>query len=143
MGDLFYNRFKANLLEGDCNLASGGDTIKVALMDNDHQTGAGAEDNDTWSDVSGNEISGTGYDACGATLANQSVTQDDSNDLAKFDGDDVAWTSASFTAYHAVLYDDTLAGDDLICSFDFGGAQQVTNGTFKIQWNASGVITLS
>jgi hypothetical protein len=140
MASGIYNRFKANLMEANCDLANGGDTIKVALLDNSHSFNA---DDDTWSDVSTNEISGTGYTAGGAALANQSVTEDDADDLAKFDGDDAAWTNASFTANHAVLYDDTMANDDLICSFDFGGPQQVTSGTFTIQWNASGILTLS
>lgn len=137
MASGIYNRFKANLMEGDCDLAAAGDTIKVALMDDVH---AFAAANNVWADVSANEISGTGYTADGATLANQSVTQ---GATTKFDGDDTAWTSASFTAYHAVLYDDTLVGDDLICSIDFGGAKTVSSGTFTIQWDAAGIITLA
>jgi len=140
MASGIYNRFKANLMSGAVNLDSGGDTIKVALLDDNHSFVA---DHDTWSDVSANEISGTGYTAGGETLTNQSVTQDDTNDKAVFDADDVSWTSATFTAYHAVLYDDTLASDDLICSIDFGGAKSVSNGTFTIQWDADGIITLS
>lgn len=131
-----YERFKANLMNKLVNLGSGGDVIKVALMDNLHTETAG---NNTWSQVSANEISGTGYTAGGATLASQTVTQGAS---ATFDGADTAWTTASFTAYYAVLYDDTLVGKDLICSFDFGSAQTVSNDTFTLQWSGTGIITL-
>jgi len=31
----------------------------------------------------------------------------------------------------------------LICSFDFGGEKVVTAGTFTIEWNAAGIITLA
>jgi len=130
-----YNRFKANLMNKEVDLEA--DTIKVALLDDNHSFTA--TDN-TWSDVSANEISGTGYTAGGETLASKAVTQ---GATTKFDADDVSWTSASFTAYHAVIYDDSLVGDDLICSIDFGGAKTVSNGTFTIQWDASGIITLS
>lgn len=138
MASGIYNRFKANLMNKEVDLEA--DTIKVALLDNSHSFNA---DNNTWSDVSANEISGTGYTAGGEELTNKSVTQDDTNDKAVFDADDVSWSSATFTAYHAVLYDDTLANDDLICSIDFGGAKSVSSGTFTIQWDADGIITLS
>lgn len=137
MASGIYERFKANLMEGDCDLATAGDVIKVALLTSSHAFTAA---HNTWSQVSANEISGTGYTAGGATLASQTVTQ---AATTKFDGDDTAWTSATFTAAHAVLYDDTLAGDDLICSFDFGGDQSVSVGTFTIQWHANGIITLA
>jgi len=131
-----YERFMANLMDKLVDLGTGGDAIRVALLDNSHTFTA---THNTWSQVSANEVSGTGYTANGELLGSQTVTQ---GTTAKFDGADTVWTTATFSAYHAVLYDDTLAGDDLICSFDFGGIQTVTAGTFTIEWNASGIITL-
>lgn len=134
-----YNNFKFELMNGSYNLANGGDTIKVALMDNVH---AFTAENDVWTDVSANEITGTGYSSPGQNLANQATSIDDTDDEGVFDGDDIQWTSASFTAYHAVLYDDTVT-DDLILSIDFGGAQTVTSGTFTIQWATEGILNLT
>ena len=136
-----YNRMKANLMNKLVSLANAGDVIKVALLDTNHVFDA---DNNVFTDISANELSssGTGYTSGGETLANQLVTQDDTNDLAKFDADDVQWLTATFTAFHAVIYDDTLAGDDLIGSIDFGGAKTVTGGTFTIAWNANGILRL-
>ena len=51
-------------------------------------------------------------------------------------------TAATFTAYHAVIYD-TSVSNDLIASIDFGGAKAVVAGTFTIQWDAAGIITLA
>ena len=51
-------------------------------------------------------------------------------------------TDATFTAYHAVIYD-TTASNDLICSLDFSGAKTVSSGTFTIQFDAAGIITLT
>lgn len=138
-----YNHFKANVMGAVHNLASGGHTIKCALLDNSHVFTA---ENDAWADVSANEIAGTGYSAGGATLANQSVSIDDTDDEGVFDADDVSWTSASFSAYHAVIYNDTPTtptADPLICSIDFGGVQTVTSGTFTIQWDAEGIINIT
>lgn len=130
-----YNRFRANLMNKEIDMEA--DTIKVALLDSNHSFTTG---NNTWSQVSANEISGTGYTANGQDLANKSVTQ---AATTKFDADNSAWTTATFTAAHAVLYDDTMTNDDLICSFDFGGNQTVTGGTFTIQWHTNGIITLA
>ncbi|GAI80247.1 unnamed protein product, partial [marine sediment metagenome] len=60
-----------------------------------------------------------------------------------WDGVDVEWTGATFSAWHAVLYDDTLTDDDLIASINFGGEKAVSAGTFKIQWHANGIVTLA
>lgn len=136
MASGLYNAFKGDLMEKQVNLASGGDTIKVGLLDTNHSFSAA---NSVWGDVSANEVSGTGYTAGGATLASQTVT---TAATTKFDGTDSTWTTATFTAYHAVLYDNTNT-DSLMCSFDFGGAKTVSAGTFTIQWHADGIITLA
>ena len=111
------------------------DTIKVALYDNTHVFTA--TDNVY---TATNEVTGTGYTAGGAALASKTVTQ---AATTKFDAADTSWTTATITAYHAVIYDDTHATNDLICSIDFGGAQTSTAGTFTIQWHADGIITLA
>ena len=139
MASGLYNYFLAHLMDAGYNLGNGGDTIKCGLLDNSHSFVA---ENDGWSDVSANEISGTGYSAGGATLANQAVSIDDTDDEGVFDADDVSWTSASFSAYHAVIYDDTHASDALVCSIDFGGVQTVTSGTFTIQFDSEGIVNI-
>ena len=135
MASGIYNRFKANLMNKEIDMEA--DTIKCMLLDNSHSFSAA---HNVIGDVSGNEISGSGYSAGGAALANKAVTQ---AATTKFDADNTAWNSASFTAYHAVLWDDTIGTDDLICSIDFGGAKTVTSGTFTIQWHEDGIITLA
>jgi len=135
MASGIYNRFKANLMNKEVDLEA--DTIKVALMTSSHSFTA--TDNQ-WSDVSANETSGTGYTAGGKSLSNKSVTQ---AATTYFNADDVSWSSATFDTSHAVIYDDSLTNDDLICSFDFGGQQSISSGTFTIEWDTSGIITLS
>ena len=131
-----YNRFKANLLNKVVDLEA--DTIKVALLDNSHSFSAA---NTAWNAaLSTNEVSGTGYDAGGTTLANKSVTE---AVTTKFDADNSVWTiTGSLSAYHAVLYDST-AASNLIASVDFGSVKTATDGTFTIAWNADGILTLN
>lgn len=140
MANTVANRCKYNLAAGLMDLRNGGDTIKLALVDSNHSIDP---DDDVWGDVSANELetSGTGYSQ--KTLANQALTQDDANDVAKFDADDVQWTSATFTARYAILYDDTIATDDLIGHIDFTENKSVTSGTFTIQFASNGVLQLS
>ncbi len=131
-----YERFKANLMNKIVDLEA--DAIQVSLMDNVH---AFTATHNIWTDVSANELpTAGGYTAGGATLAGAAVTQ---AATTKFDGTDTAWTTSTFSAYHAVLWDDTVATDDLIFSFDFGVIKTVTAGTFTIQWHANGIITLA
>ena len=138
MADTIYNRFFANIMNKEVDLEA--DTIKVALLSSSYTPN---KDHNTWSDVSANEITGTGYTAGGATLANKSVTQDDTNDQATFDADDVTWASSTITARYAVLYDDTLTNDDLVAIFDFGSDQSSSSGNFTLQFNSSGIMALS
>ncbi len=113
------------------------DTFKVALLDDNHSF---TSTDDTWADVSANEVSATGYTAGGGTLDNPSITE---ADPFKWDADDETWTiTGSMTAYHAVIYD-TSNSDSLVCSIDFGEEKTATDGDFKITWNASGIITIS
>ena len=133
MASGIYNRFKANLMNKVVDLEA--DVIKVALYDNSHAFTATDTDYTTTNELA----TAGGYTQGGVTLAGKEVTQ---AATTKWDGTDSAWTTSTFTAYHAVIYDST-AGNDLICSIDFGGAKEVADGTFTIQWDASGIITLA
>jgi len=136
MASGIYDRFKANLMNKEVDLEA--DTINVMLLNNSHTFTA---TNDTKSQIVANELATAGgYTAGGAALAGKAVTQ---AATTKWDATDVAWADATFTAYHAVIYDATLANDDLIASIDFGGAKSVSAGTFTIQWHANGIVTLA
>lgn len=133
MASGIYNRFKANLMNKEVDLEA--DVIKIALYDTNHSFTA--SDTDYTTD---NELAATGgYSTGGNTLASKAVTE---AATTKWDAADTAWTSATFTAFHAVIYD-TSVTNDLIASIDFGGAKTVAAGTFTIQFDANGIITLA
>ncbi len=133
MASGIYNRYKANLMNKVVDME--GDTINVSLYNNSHSFTATDTDYTTT-----NELATTGgYTQGGMALASKAVTE---AATTKFDAADTAWTSATFTAYHAVIWDST-AGNDLIASIDFGGAKTVAAGTFTVQWDANGIISLA
>lgn len=118
------------------------DTIKVALVTSSYTPNQ--DTHDYWDDVATNEVSGTGYTAGGATLANKSVTYTSGTNVTKFDANDVSWTSSTITARYAVIYDATPASNatmPLIGYIDFGSDQSSSNGTFSIVWDAAGIFT--
>lgn len=118
---------------------TGSDTFKVAMITN--SATPDFDTHDHWSDLSSTEVSGTNYTAGGVALA--SVTCAGASGTIKFDAADTSWTTSTISsARAAVVYDDTLASDPLVCLVNFGGDYSSANGTFTITWNASGIWTL-
>jgi len=128
--------FKSEILQEGHNLAS--DTLKIALY-----SSSASLDATTTAYTTSNEITGTGYTAGGVTLTNQTV--DTSGTTAYFDADDPTWTSASFTARGALIYNSTNS-DKAIAILNFGGDFTVSSGTFRIVFPAAGanaIITIA
>jgi len=92
-----------------------------------------------------NEISGTNYTAGGRTIAagggSPTVTESPTGTIM-YDQSDMTWPTASFTARGGILYADALAGDNLIVAQTYGADITATAGTFTIQFNSLGVLTL-
>ena len=136
---LFVLTFRDILDASQLAVNTGSDTIKVAMITN--SSTPNFETHDHWSDLSGNEVSGSGYSAGGAALA--SITLGNASGTLKFDAADTSWTTATISsARAAVIYDDTLTNDPLICLVDFGADYASSAGTFQITWNASGIWTI-
>lgn len=133
-----YNKFKMEALKGSIDLSS--DTIKVMLLTSSYTPNI---DTDIFiDDVSANEITGTGYTAGGATIANPTVTQDDTDNEGVFNGDDVIWSNSTITARYAVIYKDTgtPGTSPVIAYIDFGGDKSSLNENFVVSWAAEGII---
>ena len=120
--------FKSEILQEGHNLAS--DTIKIALY-----TSSATINATTTAYSATNEVSGTGYSAGGVTLTSTTVAT--TGTTAYFDAADPEWTSASFTARGALIYNSTNA-DKAIAVLDFGGDFTVSSGTFRIVFPAAG-----
>ena len=120
--------FKSEILQEGHQLAT--DTIKLALFTSSASLGAG-----TTAYSTSNEVSGTGYTAGGVTLTSATVST--SGTTAFFDAADPEFTSASFTARGALIYNSSNS-DKAIAVLDFGGDFTVSSGTFKIVFPAAG-----
>ena len=122
--------FKQEILVGTHNFtATSGDTFKIALYTSSATLGAGTTAYSTSNEITNS--SGTAYTAGGATLT--SVTPTTSGTTAFCDFADVSYTSASFTANGALIYNDDQS-DKAVAVIAFGGDKTVSSGTFTIQF---------
>ncbi len=126
-GNFMCTSFKVELMKALHNFTTGtGNTFKLALYDNSASFTAA-----TTAYTATNEVANSGtYSAGGGTLTN--VTPTSSGTTAFTDFADLSFTSATITAFGALIYNDSAAGDPAVCVLDFGGAKTSTNGTFTI-----------
>jgi hypothetical protein len=126
-GNFMCTSFKVQLMQGVHNFTTGtGNAFKLALYDNSASFTAA-----TTAYTASNEVTASGsYAAGGGTLTN--VTPTSTGTTAFTDFADLSFTSATITAFGALIYNDTAAGDPSVCVLDFGGAKTSTSGTFTI-----------
>jgi hypothetical protein len=129
------------------DLTSGGDTLKMGIVDNtttptvgiaDPRWGSGGTTN-----FSSNEVAtGTSYSAGGPSLTTQTYTQ--SSGVNTFDCDNltIAQDASGFTdGYWGIFYDSTDAGKHAFAAIDLGGPVSIQTGALTITINASGLFT--
>lgn len=126
-GNFMCTSFKVELMRAVHNFTNGtGNTFKLALYDNSASFTAA-----TTAYTSTNEVANSGtYSAGGGSLTN--VTPTSSGTTAFTDFADISFTSATITAYGALIYNSSAAGNPTVCVLDFGGAKTSTAGTFTI-----------
>jgi hypothetical protein len=139
----FVDVLDATQLAIDLSLAS----HKLALLNNTATPNFSTDV--TWNNT--NEVAGTGWvtggialsaAAAGATSTAPTLTESPTGTIM-YDMNDVAVSSTTLTnARAARLYADALAGDNLIFLVNFGADFSTSNGTFGIQWAATGCLTL-
>ena len=126
--------FKVELLKGVHDFtATTGDTFKIALYTSSATLGAG-----TTAFTTSNEItnsSGTAYTSGGATLTSVTPTSDSTTAVCDFA--DVSFTSASFTANGALIYNSS-ESNAAVAAIAFGADKTVSSGTFTIQFPTAG-----
>jgi hypothetical protein len=133
-GNFMCTSFKVELMKAVHNFTTGtGNTFKLALYNNSASFTAA-----TTAYTATNEVAASGsYAAGGGTLTN--VTPTSSSTTAFTDFADLSFTSATITAYGAMIYNDTAAGNPSVCILDFGGAKASSSGTFTIVFPAADI----
>jgi hypothetical protein len=132
MANFIYDNFGQKVGNKEIDLDN--DVLKVCLLTSTHTPD---QTHEFYGDLD-NEVVGDGYTIGGETLTTVSWTT--SAGVATSDADDPTWTTATFTARYAVIYDDTVASDPLICLYDFGEDKTVNYGTFTLYFNANGIL---
>jgi hypothetical protein len=123
--------FKQQILQGVHNFTTGGNAFKLALYDNSASFTAA-----TTAYTTTNEVSASGsYAAGGGTLTKQGVSTSGTTALTDFS--DLSFTTATITAFGALIYNDTATGDPAVAVLNFGGAKTSTAGTFTIVFPAA------
>ena len=119
--------FKRELLGGVQDIASGGDTLKLALYTDSAVIGPGLA-----SYTTSGEVGNSGdYSAGGKTLAGQTTSLSGTTAIADFA--DLSYLTATISAMGALIYNST-AGNKSIAVLDFSTVKTSTAGTFTIQF---------
>jgi len=131
-GNFMPTSFKVQILQGVHNFSTGsGQTFKLAMYNNSASFTAA-----TTAYTTTNEVAASGsYVAGGGTLTK--VTPISSGTTAFTDFADISFTTATITAYGAMIYNDTATGNPAVAILDFGGAKTSTSGTFTIIFPAA------
>ena len=131
--------FKVEILDGIHNFGTGvirattaADTFKIALYITTATLNATTTIYDTI-----DEVTGTGYIAGGNTLViSQVPTSTNTETVAWLNFTDTSWSSATFSAAGALIYNST-QGNKAVAVLDFGGTKTATNQTFTVTFPAS------
>lgn len=133
----FYNEFYLRALSGQTNLSNGGDTLKMILVSGYTPD---IDNHSVYADVSGDEMSGTGYTAGGEEVSGQTVTKDNTNNKGTFDAINVTWAGLDIgTPSHAILRNTT--HDHLICYWEVTLLSEGLN--YCLEFDSEGIIDLS
>jgi hypothetical protein len=142
-GNFLCTSFKQQILEAVHDFRTAGDTFKLALYDNSAAFTAA-----TTAYTVSNEVGNSGsYAAGGGSLTNVDPTT--SSTTAFTDFADLSFTSATITAFGALIYNSTPThtySDPTVCVLDFSGAKTSTSGTFTIIFptdNSSSIIRIA
>ena len=131
-GNFMCTSFKKELLEAKHNfLNSGGSTFQIALYTDSASFTAA-----TTGYTTSNEISGTNYTAKGNTLTRVDPSIP-SGTTAITDFADTSWSTATFSAMGAMIFNDSASGDPAGVILDFGALKTATAGTFTIAFPAA------
>lgn len=137
------NSFKVDLFSGGMNFNSANraltlntqDVFKVALYTSTADLGAETTAYTTTGEVS----TGLGYTAGGQTLVISQVPTTGSSTTVYVNFNDAVWTSATFSAAGALIYNSSNANRSVaVLSF---GATRTGTGTFRVQFPPVGPLT--
>lgn len=121
--------FKTELLQGVHNFGpTSPNTFKIALYYSTASLNA-----DTTSYTSTGEVSALSYTAGGKTLTISTSPTSGGTTTAYVNFADISWSSATFTAAGALIYNATQS-NKAVAVLNFGGDKTSSGGTFTVQF---------
>ena len=126
--------FKKELLEAVHDFTS--HTFKIALYSDSADLGASTTVYSTTNEIT--NTSGSAYSPGGKALTTVAPTT--SGTVAFVDFENISWTSASFTARGALIYNSS-ASNKAVAVLDFGSNRVVSGDTFEVQFPVSSATT--
>ena len=128
--------FKTDILSGGMNFNTTNRALTVNTQDNfviALYTSSASIGPTTTAYTATNEVpNGSGYTTLGKTLTISQIPTS-TGTTAFTDFADISWTSASFSADGALIYNATNSNKSVLV-LNFGGTKTVTSGTFTIQF---------
>ena len=112
------------------------DTINVAILSS--AATITQDTNQYWSDLSANEVTGTGYSAGGVALGTKTLTYDAASNTVRLKAADTVWNPVTFTnGRYAIVYKSTgtASTSPLMGWVDFGANQSPAAVSFTISWD--------
>jgi hypothetical protein len=138
----WYGKAFLSLANKEIDWAS--DTIKVALCTASYTPDQDAHD--YFDDITNELTTANGYTAGGAALGTPTIGYTAGTNVVKLSGDNVSWANSTITARYAIVYDSspgTAGTNPLIGYVDFGADVSTTNGTFLVDWDEAGILTIT
>ena len=136
-----FNQFAIHIGEKKIDLELG--TFKMGLVTSTLEPVATATA--VWATWSGNEVSGTNYDAGGKALTAPELVL--SGAVATFDATaDLVWSQSGTgfsTARWGILYEDTAGSDEAVGFLDLGGNVGNVAGDLTIAFHTNGILTIT
>ena len=129
-GNFMCTSFKQELMQAEHDFDNGAHTFRIALYTDSASFTAA-----TTAYTSSNEITGTNYTAKGESLTNVDPTTSGTTALTDFGN--VSWSTATFSAMGAMIFNDSHASDAAVLILDFGALKTATAGTFTVAFPAA------
>lgn len=128
-------------LSNSIALDLGAEDMRVALFSNTITPNFTTDTAYAVAPYNANEVTGTNWASGGVLLTSTTLTASAGNVV--FDAADVSVANATFTgARGALVYADALAGNNAVALINLTSDQSPSNGTFTIQWSASGIFVI-
>jgi hypothetical protein len=111
--------------------------LTLSLMTSDYTANIATDE--WWSDISANQVTTDDYTPGGETIDKVSLVTSSNATILVSTTDVIFCTSGSIKAYGGVAR----ATSYLVSYIDFDGEQESVDGSFRVNWNSSGLIRFS